>query len=444
MTVDEGCERRQRRRWFLVITAIAALVAIISTYLVAGRGADDLNSRTEPVDHLTVDVAPADRSFAWVARPEGQFSDGQIEDLATGYAYVVMDRAHGGASIRRQLADARRIKQVNPAARVLIYFNAAFWYDTNSLPDGWNAPYDPAWSLSDPRTDGSLRFNGTADRELATFVDLGNASYRAYVLRLLRSWLDQAPIDGVAFDTVQPASADRVVLGHPGLKWADVLPSERLNQYNEGLETLLRDTGTLLGPGREVLFNGIADTRLATNRNLELVDDADIVVDETFCLDSKVRHDPDKLREDLELMSYLARLGKRVLEKTNTREAVRGSDLQRLGRYCSGAFLLGWQPGSTFFKFGPGYTEDELSSNPSELNARLGKPLGDYLETDGTARRDFENGTVFVNLSGQSSVVHPQISGTLLSAGKAVVLNANDPVSVEPQDAVFVLRRPSG
>lgn len=444
MTADESRGRQPRRRWFLLVTAIAVVAAVTATCVAAGRGIDDLNPSTEPAGELTVDVGPSNRSFAWVARPQSQFSDDQIKDLATAYTYVVMDRTHGGANIRRQLEDARRIKQVNPAVRVLIYVNAAFWYDTNSQSDGWNAPYDPAWSLSDPRTGGPLRFKGKADRELATFVNLGDASYRANVLRLLRSWLDQAPIDGVAFDSVQPASADRVVLGHPRLTWSAVLPGERLHQYNDGLVALLRDAKTLLGPGREVLFNGIADTPLATNRNLELVDEADVVIDEAFCLDNTVRHDPDKLRADLELMSDLAQRGKRVLEKTNTRDAVDGPDLERLGRFCGGAFLLGWQPGSTFFKFGPGYTDDELNSSPDELKVRLGRPLGAYRESDGTARRDFENGTVFVNLSGRSTVVRPRISGTLLSAGRAVPLDAEDAVPVDAQDAVVVVGRPSG
>lgn len=435
-----GPGRRPPWWWLLVVLGVAALVAATSTHPEPGRGADDPDPRAGPAD---VDAGPSARGFAWVARPEGQFTDGQIRDLATGYAYVVMDRAHGGASIARQLDDLRRIKRMNPAVRVLVYVNAAFWYDTNSMPDGWNAPFDPAWSLRDPTSGGPLRFSGRADREQATFVDLGNAAYRSYLLGLLRSWLDQAPIDGIAFDSVQPASADRVVLGHPGLTWTDVLTNERLDRYNNGLVELLRDTKALLGPGREVLFNGIADTPLAANRNLELVDHADIVVDEEFCVDNTVRHDPDTLREDLELMSQLAERGKRVLEKTNTRGAVGGPELQRLGRFCSGAFLIGWQPGSTFFKFGPDYSEDELSSNPRELAVQLGPPLGGYRETDGVARRDFRNGVVFVNLSDRPRIVHPRVSGTLLSRGETFPLDPEDAVPVEPQDALFVVR-PTG
>lgn len=421
----------------MVATVLTLLAAVGTAVLLGPDRAVDTSGLVGPTP---------ERSFIWVKRGPGPFTDAEIRSMASSYSYVVMDRTHAGSSIARQLDEVRRLKQANPDVRVLVYVNAAYWFDTNDTPGGWATRYDRAWSLTDPATGGPLRFDGITDSGIADFVDLGSAAYRRYLLGLIRSWSARAPLDGIAFDSVRPAVPEFGVSDHPGLTWSDVLPPDRIDRYDAGIDALLRDTRRILGPGRDVLVNGIAPSPITRNRNLGYLGDpggATTALDEDFCLDPAGRVDPGAVRRDLALMAELAGRGVRVLEKTNTDAVADPAALGRLGRLCNGAFLLGWAPGSSYFKFGPNYDAGELTSDPVGARLRLGRPLGGYRDEGGLLRRDFDGGTVLVNLSDTGQRATAGVDGVAFAAGDPERVDAGDTVSVAPMDATVLMRSPS-
>ncbi len=65
-------------------------------------------------------------------------------------------------------------------------------------------------------------------------------------------------------------------------------------------------------------------------------------------------------------MRTIADRGRKVMAKTNSDLTFDTLTDQRWGRYCFGAFMLGWQPGSSYFKYGPSYAIGEVNSDPAE------------------------------------------------------------------------------
>lgn len=120
------------------------------------------------------------------------------------------------------------------------------------------------------------------------------------------------------------------------------------------------------------------------------------------------------------------------------------AERRRLERLCVGSFLLGWQPGSTFFNMGSGYGTEQLSQQPPDIDLALGAPVEAMpLRHDGDAlSRRFEDGAVYVNLGSQPVKIDlpmPMVQTDGVRPGATV----DGTVTVPAQDAVLFLYAPT-
>ncbi|MGH9185738.1 MAG: MFS transporter, partial [Acidimicrobiales bacterium] len=196
----------------------------------------------------------------------------------------------------------------------------------------------------------------------------------------------------------------------------------------------------LVGPDRMTLYNGIAPNPhlKESDRNIGLLDVAGGAMDERFCLD--VHGDVHYIEEDLSLLHGSADSGAQLFMRVNFRADMDPARRPRLERFCFGVFMLGWQPGGSYFDTGGGYTAGHLHDPAGVVLVNLGAPTGPFNRQGDLAERRFEHGRVYVNLG--STPVEVMLPVPLEELGGGGVLTsqgAGSVISVAAADAAFLL-----
>jgi hypothetical protein len=374
--------------------------------------------------------AQPERRFIWVGTDNGkQFTNKDFAYLANNFDVVTFAKFHDGWNIQGSHEAAKRLVAMNPSIKVMPYFNMLYWFENNN----WGTAPDPSWFVRNP--DGTILHRTTVwrgENERADVVDLANPAYRDWAIGVLRSWLQAAPYAGISFDETMPI-IDNTPRGS-NFSISQALGPAKLQAYNDGMRDLLSRAHELVGPDRELSYNGITYSRYRPDRNLGLLDLSDGVLSEHFCLDRN--GNVASLQDDLDLM---ASTSKKLYLRTGFTGATDTASFAKSARFCFGAFMLGWRPGQDFYELGSDYTADQLGNDPQIEKLNLGEPLGNYRVDGVVAMRDFTNGTVIVNLGDQDSVTTISASGIWLGGplgGRAV--KAGDQINVPAQDAVFV------
>jgi Hypothetical glycosyl hydrolase family 15 len=438
---EGGMDRRWGARGPLAIALVVAVAAVAVIGGLVFLRSDEKPTASEPApaagwqdhppDRRPVEAfgtAKSERRFIRVGASGGrQFTDAELRYLADNFNYVLLTKYHGGYDIRLHHEAARRLKELNPSVRVFPYFSTKYWYEANE----WGVELDPAFLLKDNSGEVVGKRRGGEELDAGEYVDLANPAYRQWALGVLSSWLEAAPYDGISFDSADligdyPAKEAR--------RWQEDLGPERIEQWNEGLRALLRDARAMAGPDREVLYNGIAPGPLrGPSRGLELLDLTDGALDERFCLNADGEY--NDLRADLKLMADTdAMLFMRATGRSQ------GPERSRLARYCLGAFLLGWEPGRSYFQFGDDYTAAQLADDPPVQRVELGRPSGEARIEGPVGERRFERGMAFVNLGDEAVEVRsPEDFVTWSENGTGARVTKGQVLKVEPRDTVLLL-----
>ncbi len=442
--------RASRRRTFVII-ALAMVVAVLAGVVaVLASNGDGGGRQTGPAAPKDTPITPLpaaqgqagpayapqpERRFIRVGTNTGQqFTDEQFRSLADNFGVVLFAKFHGGYDITKQHEAAARLMAMKPDMKVYPYFSTKYWFDQNK----WNgAKIDPAWFLRDNQGNivGRDRKKDRKKSTGTTLVDLANPEYRKWALGVMKSWLDAAPYAGISFDAAEPIGdyGDKDVA-----RYAKLLGPERVKAYNDGLRQLLADAKKLVGPGRSVVFNGIAPSeQRGPNRNLDLLQNTDGALDEFFCLDArgKVRG----IDADLSLMGQ--HQDKQLFMRTNYRDLAPPADRDRYERLCLGTFLMGWEPGHSSYQFGTDYTADQLGKDPPDIAVNVGAPSGPYRRKGTLLERGFANGVVYVNPGTAPERVQLDAALTEVRGGQVVATHqAGDSVTVAPGDAAFFVR----
>ena len=448
--------RRQRRHGgtalLLAIAVLIALVAMITHSTRTTSGSSQSFPRPPYAPQL-------DRNAEWVG-PTSGLSDKAIDALAHNAGIEVMTKFANGFDISAHFEDARRLAAAARAAhnpiQIYEYFSASFWFTANETEWGSYAHgFNSSWLLQDVNGD-PIPFYGVGHRAGTSsptgyLVDLSNPDFRAWAEQTIVSWMRQAPYAGIIFDSANPllSSATRASIGPGestnfeqllcGTGGVTELSCDKLDEWNRGLTTLISDTRTALHQtGQQVIYNGIApNTWRGPTRNLGLLDSADATTNESFCLTVPIRgpgqpqYQP--LADDLSVMKQIADEHKKVIEITNYHTQIN----RVYGDYCLAGFLMGWQPGSSYYVFHAGYTDALNHGYPevAEANLALGKPTEDYRTNGATYSRQFANGYVAVNTGAKPSTVKVPFAGQrfgdggpkgALKAGQSVQLGAHD------------------
>ncbi len=376
-----------------------------------------------------------DRRFIRVGTNTGQqFTDDQFRTLAENFGVVLFAKFHGGYDITKQHEAATRLMAMKPDMKVYPYFSTKYWFDQNK----WNgATINPAWFLRDNQGNivGRDRKKDRKSKTGTTLVDLANPEYRKWALGVMKSWLDAAPYAGISFDAAEPIGdyGDKDVA-----RYAKLLGPERVKAYNDGMRQLLADADKLVGPGRSVVFNGIAPSQpRGPERNLDLLQVTNGALDERFCLD--VKGQVRGIDADLSLLGQFP--DKQLYMRTNYLDSFSAAERDRYLRLCLGSFLMGWEPGHSAFQFGGDYTADQLATDPPDMSVNLGTPTGAYRRKGTLLERGFANGVVYVNpgTSPQQVVLDGPL--TEVRGGKVVATRpAGESVTVAPGDASYFVR----
>jgi hypothetical protein len=263
------------------------------------------------------------------------------------------------------------------------------------------------------------------------YVDESSAAWHAFYLATARRIMAAAPFDGIAMDSLRPLTADTDA---PAV--AQLNPMQ-IAAWNAGQLQLLREVKAAF-PDRLVLYNGISPrVQGQINRNLGPLDLADAALNEDFCL---VRGEPQdaQLRTEVALMADAARRHKVLLEKVNFPARSQGSAFTRnVGGLCFGAFLLGYQPGWTYFDFSDGYGIGQLDTQPPAARIDLGAPTSAATFDGDVGSRTFTRGVVYVNLGSAPATL--RVNPLLRQAPHGTATLHGGMLTLAPNRAAFLL-----
>ena len=218
-------------------------------------------------------------------------------------------------------------------------------------------------------------------------VDLTNPQYRAFAVKTIVDWMNQAPLGGILFDNADLLSGktkdNRV--NNLGMNWNQLLCAEnavlneagdcdRVTAWNQGMRDLFSEMKAALAPlGKEVIYNGISPAPLhGVDRNVSLLNQTDGATNEAFCYMGALRTFQSMLKERDIMVTHGAQ-NKKIFQIANYTDEVR----QPYGAYCVAGFLIGWVPDKSYLVYHKNY--DSIAPTPypevSEINLNLGLPL---------------------------------------------------------------------
>ncbi len=386
------------------------LLAIIAMLLFAVIGVNLLLSSYATTPQPTLSVSNPPWHFATTAHPKGQFTDAEYNDLASHYQIVIINKQHDNNDNTALYAATKELKRRNPNLKVYMYYMTHYW--SQSTKSSWvekDPFYDPYANLADQfdstKTDSWILHDKSGNpikqsNDNNYFMDLTNPGYRAWVIAQLKHRFEQAPFDGILFD-----NGTDIVQGFNNKDWLTKLGGQSgIDAYNAGIKALHTEAMAAF-PDKTIVFNGIRanttknDIDLNLGRSLYKLDYMQGATDEGFCLGLHSGLDAD-IPTDIGIMQKYS--NKKILMHSNFFPKETPSlDAIKTGRYCLGAFLMGWQPGSTYWQYAVGdnaYITDALQYSLPEENLNLGNPTGQAQANGSLYNRSFSNGRVYVNI----------------------------------------------
>ena len=333
--------------------------------------------------------------YAHVKKSAGDFTPEELDFLAKHFDFITIEK--GQAVDKRDNTEAgiaeaaRQIKQRNPRAKVLFYWNAFLDYPlykaSRNLPAGWH--------LKD-RNDKPVMI-----RKSIFGYDLARDEVRAWWSDTAAAAVHDGATDGIFADALLKVTA-------PGKR--ELLGDEKYRALNDGLVAMLKETSRKLGPGKLLLYNGLRDGD--GHQFLPFTSGAMI---EHFGHFSGVGK--EKMAKDLDAVRAAARTGKIVCLKawpgfawTDASMMQKPHDeLVRLARerltFPLACFLVAAEA-NCYFCYTWGYREDHGTFDwYPEFDKPLGPPQGEAKRTGWIYQREFAHASVLVNLETKTAKI---------------------------------------
>lgn len=356
---------------------------------------------------------PTSSRFAFINHPKREMSEEELQYVAKNYDIVVV-----GNQNKPMTTEANRLKQINSSIKVYLYFPTSIRQDIET--NYGNDVFKEEWYLHKPNGE---RIAKTPSLD---FIDLTNSEYRAWAESTILGFLNDAPYDGVLSDNANPLGAEGP------WNWLNFIGQEKINSWNEARTNYLTRLQRILeARGKKLVYNGISRSLVKTNRTLGTLEFTHGALNEGFCYGQNssgynVVLSKDLMLEDIDLQRSIGLQKKLVFQKVNIEPSLKS----KYGKYCYGAFLMGYVPGYTYFKYGEGYSlavfPEEYKLSPSEVEMPLGSPMANYKRQDWLIYREFKGAWVLVNL-GDSHV-------------KWTNPDDNEVITIAPQDARFIVK----
>lgn len=389
LRVRWGCTARRPRHSRFRSTGVHACLLLAAALTRPMPGHLSASDALPPFDWDTVPLS------AHVGKMSGDFTSAELDFLAGHYDLITLEK---GQAVRQRghteagiAAAAAQIKQRNPSAKVLFYWNGfldyALYEATRELPDDWH--------LRD-REGELVRVRGQVPA-----YDLSRSDLRAWWSDTAAAAVRERGADGVFVDALLQvvAPSKRRVLGE-----------EAYDALNTGLVEMLHDTRRKLGPNALVLYNGL---RNGTGEQfLPLTRGAMIEHFGHFSGTAK-----EVMARDLDSMRAAARAGNVVCLKAWPGFSWLDAEVMkkphdervRMAReritFPLACFLIAAEP-HCYFTYTWGYREDQGTFEwYPEFDKPLGPPKGESDRVGWTYRREFERASVFVDLEGMTATI---------------------------------------
>jgi hypothetical protein len=333
--------------------------------------------------------------IAHVGKTSDDFSTNEVEFLAKHFNFVVVEKAQAvqkrGTTEAGIAEAARQIKQRNPKARVIFYWNSFL-----------DIPQYKAHSTLP--TDGHLKdLQGkpVMARNTVATLDLSREDVRNWWTEVAAKAVMEYGCDGIFADALPQVTA-------AGKK--KLLGDEKYRALNDGLVTLLKQAREKMGSDKIIIYNGIRGEDGA--QFLPLTDGAMIEHFNHFSSTGKVN-----MASDIEAMRKAGQVGKLVVMKAWPGFSWLDADqmkkpheeLLKLAReritFPLACFLVAAEANS-FFCYTWGYRENQGTFDwYPEFDKPLGPPKGQAERQGWTYRREFEHASVFVDLEKQTAKI---------------------------------------
>ncbi|MEO6244453.1 MAG: putative glycoside hydrolase, partial [Opitutaceae bacterium] len=342
-------------------------------------------------------------SFSWDRVPlnlhfgkrSADMTEAEINFVADHSRFVALEKSHGvvaHGSTEAGISDtARRLKQRNPAVKVLFYLNAFINWP------GYDAfkTYRPEWTLRDAAGKIVTHPSGTPR------PDPTHADFREWWSEVVANTNRTGALDGVFVDALPQAIS-------PAL--AKQIGEAKAKAVVQGLREMLALTKRKLGPDRIVVANGLRTTDFREILDWDGIDGVMIEHFGAFQTDA-----PANIKADLDSIALAAAKGKFVVLKGwpgfnfTEKERMQRPYAELLGlareriTFPLACFLVAAQPGSHFC-YSWGYTDRHgMLESYSELDRPLGPPKGDAVWQGLTATREFAHASVWVDLAAKQA-----------------------------------------
>lgn len=321
----------------------------------------------------------------------GALTDEELDFLATHAEVVALEKSHGviphGSTEAGSADTARRLKQRNPAVKVLFYLNAFINWP------GYDAfkAYRDEWTLRTAHGEIVKHPSGTPR------PDPSNPEFREWWSNVVAAVHREAPLDGLFADALPQALS-------PAL--ARQVGDAKARAVVKGLRDMLAMTKRKLGPNRIIVANGLRTTDFRDILDWEGIDGVMIEHFGAFKTDA-----PADIKVDLDSIQLAAAKGKFVVLKSwpgfnwlDTEMMRRPyGELLQLAReritFPLACFLVAARPDSKFC-YSWGYTDRHGMLEPyPEFERRLGPPESDAVWRGLTATREFAHASVSVDLA---------------------------------------------
>lgn len=341
-----------------------------------------------------------------------QLTDEQVQTAARLSNFICLEKAHGrstdrGHPERIMALDARRIRQANPEAKVLLYWNTLIAWPFTSYNQRFAETHPRNWTLRD-RTSGEPLLKSTLGDTPVYQYNLLNPDVRAWWARTAGGAVREFGFDGLYMDAI--SQARRPLLLNNG--WG----RDQGEPLDEAAIEMMKQVRAEMGPERLLIFNGfhtrqgIADD--GTKGGMEFLPYADGVKIEHF--DQFASATKEDIVMYWRMAAEAAAAGKIVLTKawpdheanfTNKAFMKKSpAELEAFARekltFPLACFLIGARR-HAYFCYGWGYdVEDGQLVEYPEYRHRLGPPQGEASRVGRSwvFTRDFEHASVRVDL----------------------------------------------
>ena len=311
------------------------------------------------------------------------------------------------AALKGTYADhVAAMKAANPDLTLLVYLNGAMAQADES------SAFPRSWYLRD-RNGNKVRSRGWGNY----LMNPAERGWRRAVADRCRVYLVQSGYDGCFLDVLGTAPLNSsYVTGLPENPATHAL--WRRSAWLRATTAVARATRSEVSPA-PVYGNGLANGSLYFNGASTIMGGLDGGMAESFVRDAFAPvgsfRSATQWRQDVNLLRSVAAGGDAGLAITKVWSRATKRQTNAVERYALATFLLGYQPGLSFYSF---RDDHGLTRWRSHWGREIGMPTGPYRKVGGSYARTFTGGVVVVNPTG--SKAHVPLAGGYHRGGRTV------------------------